>query len=365
MNFSIAEDGHSLEFNGNSIFPLQIVHENLSKAYVKQVASSATLDEIKTGDVKYTPLEVTASGVVVEHEEIITPQGDILIPVRHTIFELEGQSVSVDTVAINLLKTTAGELYILHVETMEREPPRPDDSFSPSHGDLLDFPAPPPPRHMGQSPPPHPVAGSDRECKVLPPALCRLRSMIEAKITDLQHGGMRHGGMRHGDMKHGGKMPCPGFKVKGGPSRFFHGSSGSPHHSYSDFAQDAPLPFSHGRPHHPRPYHGHHHHRHHSFFESLGRGFAAVMVPTLAGIAVGMLVSLIGLVVGRIIGYLWIKLYRGSRRGYASVALDDSSVEAADAEKTLDEAEDEKYDDLPAYECPPAYADEISSHEGK
>lgn len=63
-----------------------------------------------------------------------------------------------------------------------------------------------------------------------------------------------------------------------------------------------------------------------------------------------MTASLIGLIAGRLIGFLWIKLYRGGRRGYTSVALDETTVSELDAEKEVVEEES-----LPAYESAPAY----------
>ncbi|SMQ48769.1 unnamed protein product [Zymoseptoria tritici ST99CH_3D7] len=333
VNFSIAEDGKSLEFNGNTIYPLDSVVDVFSKAYVKQVPDSATLEEIKTSESKYTPLEVTGSGVVVQQEEMATPAGDVLIPIKYTIFGLEGQPVSIDEVQIKLLKTTAGDLYIMLVGTLGRLPPRPDDSILP-HAGHIDMLFPPPPSHQK----------TDEDCKVLPPALCKLRNMLEAKISGMK----KHGGMRR---------PCPGMmNMKDGKSRHHHDSKPGrlPPGLFGINPTDAP-PSPHGRPHHHRPHHGHHQH---SFFENFSRGFAAVLIPTLAGIAVGMMVSLLGLVLGRVIGYLWIKLYRGGRKGYASVALDESSAEAVDGEKAFVE-QGVVEGGLPAYDGPPAY-DEVA-----
>lgn len=78
----------------------------------------------------------------------------------------------------------------------------------------------------------------------------------------------------------------------------------------------------------------------------------------MAGIAVGMTVSLVGLLVGRLIGFFWIKFYRGGRRGYASVALDETTADAIDDEKEV--MSDGKAEEAPpVYEEAPAYEEAV------
>jgi len=349
LNFTVSEDGERLALNGEDIYPITFLSSSLAKTYVDQVPSTTTWEDIKSGSARTTPLELTGSGVVINSEEVISPQGDVMVNVKHTIFELEKQPVSIDAVSIKLLKTSGGELLIAHVETVERSPPRPNDSFGrPPPLEMGQFeelvdelesaPFPPrPPHHEG---PPPERFGPHKECDVLPIALCKLRNAVEAKIHGMKDG-MRKGGC------HGGKGRPPHMGQMPGHIR--------PHFMRPDHDDDAPPPRHHGRPHHMRP-HGHHRHHHeHSFMHSFSSGFTAVLIPTLAGIAVGMTVSLLGLFVGRLISFLWIKIYRGNRRGYASVALDDSSLEA-ETEKEVLLKEDEE-EALPAYEQAPAYVE--------
>lgn len=349
LNFTVSDDGERLALNGEDIYPIQFLSSNLGKTFVDQVPSTTTLEDIKSGDAKTTPVEVTGSGVVVMSEDVISPQGDVVVSMKHTIFELERQPVSIDSVSIQLLKTSTGELMIAHVDTVERLPPRPNDSFGrPPPPDIGRFeelvdelegsPFPPRPHHEG---PPAEHFRHSKECDVLPAALCKLRNAVEAKFHDIKDGGRKagcHG--RKGGFPHMGQLP--------GHIR--------PHFMRPEHDENAPPARHHGRPHHMRP-HGHHHHHHeHSFMHSFSSGFTAVLIPTLAGIAVGMTVSLIGLVVGRLISFLWIKLYRGGRRGYASVALDESTCEA-EAEKDTTPVEVEDLEALPAYEQAPAYVE--------
>jgi len=83
------------------------------------------------------------------------------------------------------------------------------------------------------------------------------------------------------------------------------------------------------------------------------KGFVAVLIPVMAGIFVGLTVSIVGLVVGRAIGWLWIRLVRGGKRGYASVAQDDESGE--EAEKVYVHADELEADAPPMYEDAPPY----------
>ena len=77
----------------------------------------------------------------------------------------------------------------------------------------------------------------------------------------------------------------------------------------------------------------------------------------MAGIAVGMVVSLIGLVVGRLIGFFWIRYYRGGRRGYSGIASDETKAESIEAAKEFEvaSARTSMESAPPLYEHAPAY----------
>lgn len=177
---------------------------------------------------------------------------------------------------------------------------------------------------------------------MLPEPLCKLKNMIESKIDQA----MSH---RGGFRKTGG---CPGRK---GP----HGKNLPGHikpHLSIPGQEDRPK-HHHGRPHHMRPHGEHHggHHRHgyfgHHFLHAFAKGLVAVLIPIMAGITVGMTVSLLGLVVGRFIGFLWIKLARGGRRGNASVAQQEVVLEEGEDKPMIAEMEAPPvYEDAPAYE---------------
>ena len=200
-----------------------------------------------------------------------------------------------------------------------------------------DIPVPPP--HHGHHGPPSGPDFKHKECDVLPASLCKLKNIIESKIDDaMGPPGPRRGGCR-GRKGHGPPHMRPGFLRPG------HEGEEGPHFHHH-----------HGRPHHLRPHGPHHgHHRGHfwkyHFLRVFAKGLVAVMIPVFAGITVGMTVSLVGLIVGRLVSFLWIKLVRGGRRGYASVALDENTAELAEEKTSLAETEAPPvYEDAPAYE---------------
>ncbi|KAK4623552.1 hypothetical protein CLAFUW4_05392 [Fulvia fulva] len=328
VNFTISEDGQRLEANGEPVYPIVSAMADMFNAprhYVKQVPESATLLDIADGEVKSADLEVTAHGVSIMSEEKVSQNGDNLIPIKYTIFELNNQPVSVDEVTIQLLSTKEHDLLIAHDKISKRPTPRPDDSFGHMPEELL-LPAP----SSEDSPP--------KECKNLPAAICKLRNMIEDKIVGMQNGVKK------------GKPGCHGRKGKHGPPGFV-----LPNHIRPHFHKDGED----GEKHHGRPHHmGHHGHYHNSFYHAFTRGLSAVLVPTMAGIAVGMAVSLIGLIVGRLIGFFWIRYYRGGRRGYSSVARDELNAENFEAAKEFEvsstrtsmESAPPLYEHAPAYE---------------
>ncbi|EME45548.1 hypothetical protein DOTSEDRAFT_71302 [Dothistroma septosporum NZE10] len=339
VNFTVSGCGTKLEINGEPVYPMQSMMVDMftsPKHYVKQVPESATLEAIKTGETKSTDLEVTGHGISIMSEDGVSEKGDKLIPIKYTIFELNNQPVSIDEVTVQLLRTKEHGLLIAHAEFSQRPTPRPDDSIGHMTEDF---------RFPENSPsivPPFDF-GKHKECKNIPAAMCKLRNIIEDKIMGMQNG-----------MKKG--KPGCGKKGKHGPP-----GGVLPNHIRPHFHKDGEDGLRHhGRPHHMKP-HGHHghHHGHHrkSFYHAFTRGLSAVLIPTMAGIAVGMTVSLIGLVVGRFIGFFWIRFYRGGRRGYTGLALDETKAEEVEAAKEFgtSSARTSMESAPPLYEHAPAY----------
>ncbi|KAF2213795.1 hypothetical protein CERZMDRAFT_83241 [Cercospora zeae-maydis SCOH1-5] len=350
VNLTVSDDGRKLQVNGQTIYPVGFQLESIlaQRLYVNQVPSSASFEDIESGKVRATPLEVTGSGVSVLEEEVVSDEGHKLVTIRHSIFDLEQQPVTLDAVMIKLLETADGELFLAHVTSEGQRPTHPEfpDFFAPPqwaqdmeknmHEDMKEmeedfFSIMPHPHPQG------PAENSDeqKECQHLPATLCKMRVMLEDQLRAMRKGAFK-------------KLGCHGRKGKGFPAhikphifRFgYDGEEGSRHH---------------GNPHHMRP-HGHHHHHKHHFMHSFARGIVAVLVPTMAGVAVGMVVSLVGLFIGRLISFLWIQFYRGGRRGYLSVSLDEEEEIAEDDERDKKSfVVLEQCEPLPVYEAAPAY----------
>lgn len=338
LDFTISEDGKQLEVNGRPIYPPEWHEGSYLKGnvvYVEQVPSfSAAFEDSEDENVRKVALAVTGSRLMTAPETALTPNGDVLAPIRYQIFTLEDQPVTLDEVNIKLLRTGEGELLIMELTTTSNESEGPEDG---EDGDFFPFH----PHHGPPYGPPPTTYSEDLECKTLPPSLCRLKNMFDAKISGLSHGGPgRQGGCggRNGAGKH---LPS---HIK---APFMH-----PGH------EDGPDGHHHRpRPHHFRPHGPHHHgHRHHrpqgfadDFLHAFGRGFVAILIPVFTGLFIGIAFSLIGMLLGRLIGYMWIQLARGGRRGTANAAHEEQIMEAGE-DKGMLEQELPVYEDVPAYE---------------
>lgn len=322
LNFTISEDGGALELNKVPIYPADRSFETAGNEWkVLQVPASTEVKALENGEKQGVPLHISGSGTKVSN--IMSYHGDEIIPIKWQLLSLENQPMTVDEVAIQLIKTEEGELLILSAEHIEEN--------------MLDSL---PPMIFGPPPPPH--GPTPKECKSLPAPLCRFVHAMGEKIEDVKHSKLGKFG------KFGG---CHGRK---GPRPHHMPGHIKPH---LGFAGHDERPYGHhgGPPHHMRPHghRGHHHHRHH-FMHAFLKGFVAVLIPVMAGIFVGLTVSIVGLVVGRVIGWLWIHLVRGGKRGYASVAQDEEEEEG-EAQKVYAHADELEADAPPLYEDAPPY----------
>ncbi|KAK3075783.1 hypothetical protein LTR53_000608 [Teratosphaeriaceae sp. CCFEE 6253] len=335
LDFAVSEDGERLLLGGVDIYPPPSLPQQHAEKeiHVKQVPGDEVQADTAAGADISADLVVTAYGLIESDRVGLSPNGDVLVPVSVQIFALMGQHLALEGVDIKLLQTGTGELLIMDVTH------RP---LSAEESKDAGFPPPPPPGgppsrfHGRPHGPPHDFR--NKECLMLPEPLCKLRAMLDSKIDAAMGPPREH-------RRPGG---CPGHRAHpDGPPPFHHwrpamdraGEHGPPNHP-------------HGRPHHMRPHsahHGHHRHGHfwgHHFLRGLIKGVLAILIPVMAGITVGMTVSFMGLVVGRLIGYLWIRLVRGGRRGSASVVLEEAVVE-----------DDEEKPFLAEMEAPPVYED--------
>jgi len=339
LNFTISEDGRLLRMNDMPVYPLLSGSMgSFGMPSIKQVPAEAALEDVASGIVRSTKLTVTALGVGAGETQSLSPNGDMLVPVKVKIMGLESQPMTLPEVQVKLLQTGDGELLIMETSIMETPdvmvPPMSDldgmsddmsfDPHRPFHG---------PPHHFNHH----------KECSMLPAPLCKLKSIIESKIDHVMDHGPGVGRMGR---------PCP--DGKGRPTGHKLPAHNKPHHDIPG-EEGRPRPH-HGRPHHMRPHDPHHRGRaqysRHHVLRAFAKGLVAVLIPVMAGITVGMTVSLVGLVVGRLVGFAWIKFARGGRRGPARVTAQEPIIEEGEDKAMLAEMEAPPvYEHAPAYEA--------------
>ncbi|KAK8219645.1 hypothetical protein M8818_000619 [Zalaria obscura] len=335
FNFTVTEDGSTLNLNDWAIYPTDLVRlQGQEGPSVSQVSSHASLKDIKhhPETVAITPLRITGDSFFTS-EETVSKVGDKVVTITYQIASLEGQPMTIDSLDIKLLKSYQGELMIMSIEPI---PGKPDF--------IDDFIPPPPP--APDAPAPEHEHGKEKECSMLPAAICKWKSIVESHIDGLRHGGPpgKFGGCG------GRKGPRP-HKLPGHIKPHFEQAAdeeGRPHHHHG-------RPPKGMRPHGQGPHgpHGPHHHRpHHHVMHKFLVGFLTVLIPLMGGLFMGIFVSMIGFLVGRLIGFLWIKFRHGGQRGYTSVALDeeeDQIMEKGTAIVVEDVEALPKYEEAPEY----------------
>lgn len=351
LNFTVSDDGQELNLNGVPIYPVQAGFDVLGseKAHswiVQQLPASNSIEDLEADETKGTPLRISGAGTKISQKKIISANGDEVVPLAFQILSLNDQPMTIDEVAIQVLKTDGGELLILSVEPahenmMDHVPM----SFGPFH------PPPPPPPHHEGPPEDHEEHHSPKKCNSLPAPLCRFLHAVDDKFEAAKNSRI------------GNAVGCGGRK-DGHP----HAMPGhiKPHWGAPDADGNRKLESGmppHMRPHGPHGHKGPHgphgpHHRHalsHAFF----KGVVAILIPVMVGIFAGLTVSMVGLLVGKLIVFLWIKFARGGQRGYARVALDEEAEQPAVVQKD----QDEFVEGPPVYEDAPPY--ELSEKEQK
>lgn len=345
LNFSLSEDDRAIMVNDWQVYPITL--DNSGSPTIVEVAASVSLADAQEHPEEATSLEVSGASIFI-NEEVVSTVGDKVVKVQYQVVSLEGQPISVDGAEVKLLEGTDGSLMIISVEGVKR----PLSVFDPM---------PPPPPH-----------GNEKQCDMLPAALCRWKGLFDTKVNDLKQG-LPHklGGKGCGGRKRPQRLPghikphFDHFEHDNDEAQSEDGQRPSHHHGrppHPDHFEPADhLDHPHG-PHRgphgvhkggPSP-HGHHHHgpHHRHFLHRFFRAFVSVLVPVVAGITMGMFVSLLGMATGRMIAFLWIKFRRGGKRGYASVAQTHADDEPQLEKGVVELVEEEP---LPVYEAAPAY----------
>lgn len=201
--------------------------------------------------------------------------GTDLLDVRFTILDLESHPVPVDTVAITLIHTPSGNLYIADTNVEKTAPP--------------------------------PEKLSWKKCNGKPKCL---QELVFSRIQDLLHStkdriiGMGKAGRKGCHGKHKGAMGIGG------------------HHPHGDHFNPEGVD---GRPHHH--HHHPHHHGHHAgpFARTFSRIVRFIIIPAFIGVLAGVAASAIGMLVGQAVVFLW-QRYRGNKSQEHKAAWEDGNI---------------------------------------
>ncbi|KAL1967733.1 hypothetical protein VTN77DRAFT_2990 [Rasamsonia byssochlamydoides] len=231
----------------------------------------------------------TSLGFALEVLPLMPPQDDMeLLSVRFTVLDLAGHPVPVDTVAVAVIKTAAGELFIAKTEIESTA----DDRLSWSQ------------------------CGGEPRC---------LRRLLFARIQALITAAKAR------MMSVGAKLPFGGKGCR------------LPHH-HDEHSADFGGDFPHHRPHHFGGHpHRHPHHRH-GWRRTFSRVVRFIVVPAVLGVLAGLAASAIGMLVGQVIVFLWLR-YRRCTSSRSSATLEQGST----MEKAALMEEDVPNEELPPY----------------
>lgn len=223
-----------------------------------------------------------------------------LLDVRFTILDLEAHPVPVDTVAITLIQTPSGDLFIADTNVEKTAPP--------------------------------PEKLSWKKCNGKPKCLQELVvSRIQGLLSSAKDRiiGMGKPGRKGCHGKHKGAM---GMGMGMGDHR--------PHHHHGEHSEADAVD---GRPHHHhRPPHMHHH-GHGAFARTFSRIVRFIIIPALIGVVAGVTASAVGMLVGQAVVFVW-QRYRGSKSQEHKAAWEDGNT--AEKQGLMVESTEE---DFPVY----------------
>lgn len=271
MNFS-TDDGRLL-VNDRQIMPPP-AHPLSVQAILRRESDGLETDPISLG----SALEVMP--IVAAKDD----PGAQLLSVRFTVLDLAGHPVPLETVAMAVINTSEGRLYIARTEVEETGP------------DRLSW----------------------RQCRGKPKCL---RMLLFARLRVLITGA-----------KARMMRVASGLRISKGCHGKPHLMQGHPSENLPD-GQRPPF-WRHGGPPH-RP----HHHMHHSGWErTVSRIVRFIVIPAVLGVLAGLVASAIGMLVGQVIVFLWLRYRRcGTDRSTSTVEYGtDTEKEALMAESPDD-----------------------------
>jgi len=295
----------TVELNGVQIYPPPMPSSfqiNPEIPGVAQVPSTVSLRDVERNREKYLahPLQLTSFGLEATTVHSLKETGEEIIKIRLSVNGIEGKTVNIPDVIITALKNPEVHLMVLNVELREPQ--------------------------------------VSKGCNGMP-LLCKFKGIV-ADMTDSFKSKVR--GKCH--------KPRP------------HQLSAAEQHKEEEL--EKPKHRTHHKEHHHKDHQKEHHHHHyghrvHRFLHKVANVLLTVIIPLLLGILAGMLTYTIGMLFGTFIVLVWIR-FRGTRRSYQPIALDDDEVPRESFDKS--EFVEELY-----IETPPIYveveAKEVSRQE--
>ncbi|KAL1987214.1 hypothetical protein VTN96DRAFT_4546 [Rasamsonia emersonii] len=253
---NISAKDNALFVNDDQVFPLPPPPLNVNAVQRRESDGQET-----------APISL---GFALEAMPLMPPQDDMeLLSVRFTVLDLAGHPVPVDTLAIAVIKTATGELFIARTE------------IEATAADRLSW----------------------SQCRGEPRCLRRL---LFARIQALMAAAKAR------MMSVGAKLP---FRGKG--------CHGKPHLTHRPHGEH-PADFDH-RPHHFGRPHRHPHHRH-GWHRTFSRVVRFIVVPAVLGVLAGLAASAIGMLVGQVIVFLWLRYRRCTNDSRSAATVEQGST---------------------------------------
>ncbi|KAF1988703.1 hypothetical protein K402DRAFT_391419 [Aulographum hederae CBS 113979] len=340
FNIAVGSDATTLMLNGVQFYPPNLHNE--AGPSMPPVTYAPTEESTSSEDLISTQQTSQVTGWAFHAgTSHTTPTGEELLDMAFRVVSIDDAAVLVPRVQMTVIKDNEGRLLIhsAHAETAEET-----------------------------------QEAVVRECRRWP-VVCRWRQILAAKLSVMRAGivkgcgGARHRGGRPG---HGVLNKIPGFPgVHGGPPRnmhhgphSFHDGAGKPWmQAHGDEKMDG-----HHRPHHNghahggRPHaHGHKHHHHmnklHRVLRKISMFVMAIVVPVAVGIMAGIVTYVVGMVVGCSLAWVWVRFFRGGKKGYSRVAgaeeeapMGRRSCEKIGLMEAIEEGDEDEEVAAPAYE---------------
>ncbi|KAF2230016.1 hypothetical protein EV356DRAFT_509542 [Viridothelium virens] len=340
LNFTTS--GNVLLLNDAPIYPTSMDFSPLRVTLVD--AGSNDLKEIMQDSTGSGNSRTATSYGIQSSSSGTDSDGHQTTTVTVNLYALDQSPISVDEVHVNLVDVAPAHNLVIQTVSTSPSPNSPSDPNpgNPTTGDA-----------------------AYKDCAGLPPLLCKWRSILAHKLSDLKPAFSFRKGC-HGKPSIPGRPDVPDTaELKGADNEADNdGSTHLPTHIKG--IPPSNRFGSHGHPHmHGGHHHGHgHHHGFHRFMHAFIRAFVGVLIPVLVGVIAGMAASIIGMAIGQFVAFIYMRVrgHRAAAPDYIVVEQEDRSSMESEPLPVYKEADE---DEMEKGEAPPEYRDVAVVEEGK